>query len=155
MRLPRYLWRHLGRRGVAMLFFGLLDLVYAFSLFNPPPPAERASGMAFVATVAPLWAWGAMWLIVGLICLAQAWARNDQVGFAAAIMIKCVWGTLYLVGGLVGVVDRAYVSVVIWLALAGFVAVISSWPEPPSTRPIPFHADPPKPPGDGRDPRAL
>lgn len=148
------LWHHLGRRGVALLFFGLLDLVYAFSLFNPLPVERRGSGQAFVASVAPLPFWGAMWLAVGLVCLVQAWARRDQIGFAAAIMIKCVWGTVFLIGGLTGQIERAYVSVVIWLALAGFVAVISTWPEPPSTRLI-IRPDSPGPPRGIRDTRPL
>lgn len=131
------IWHRLGRRGVALLFFGLLDVAYALNLFFPPPQQRRTSSVLFLAEIMPLWAWGLLWSVPAVLCLSLAWTRRDQAAFASAIAIKCVWGLTNLFGGLSGAIDRAYVSVAIWLALAVLVAVISSWPEPPEVRPVP------------------
>lgn len=130
------IWQRLGRRGAALLFFGLLDVAYALNLFFPAPQARRSSSVTFLADVMPLWAWGLLWSIPAVLCLSLAWTRRDQAAFASAIAIKCVWGLTTLFGGLSGAIERAYVSVAIWLALAAFVAIISSWPEPPSIRAV-------------------
>lgn len=126
-------WARVGRRGSALLFFSMLDWVYAFSLLNPPEESTRLPSLMFVSRIAPLWVWACLWLIPAVLCLCQAWTRHDQVAFTSAIAIKVLWGTLYLIGWVVVGLDRAYVSLVIWWALAGFVAIIASWPEPPAT----------------------
>lgn len=132
MRTP--LWRRPRYRGAALIFFGLLDLVYAFSLFNPPASARRSASLQFVASIAPLWAWALLWLIPGLLCAAQAFMRADRVAFTSAIVVKVIWGLLYVVGWITGGLERAYVGATVWLALAGFVAIIAAWPEPPAAR---------------------
>ena len=131
----RQLWGRLGRRGYALLFFSMLDWVYGFSLLHPPADAARMSSLRFAAYVAPLWLWASLWLITAALCLWQAWTVSDQLAFTAAIAIKVLWGTLFLVGWITVGLDRAYVSVAVWWALAGFVGIIASWPEPPARTP--------------------
>lgn len=128
-RLIARLWGRLGRRGYSLLFFSMLDWVYGFSLLHPPAETLQSPSLKFIRYVAPLWVWAVMWLIPAVLCLWQAWTRHDAVAFTAAIAIKVLWGTLYLVGWVVVGLDRAYVSVAVWWALAGFVAIIASWPE--------------------------
>lgn len=120
-----------GRRGVALLFFAFLDLVYAFSLANPPAEARRTASLLFVQLIAPLWAWSILWLVVGLVCLAGAFARQDRWAFAAAMFLKVLWGVTYLLGWVMFHLERGYVSAAIWLVFAGWIFVISTWPEPP------------------------
>lgn len=134
-RLIARLWGRLGRRGYALLFFAILDWVYAFSLFNPPKDAAKLGSLMFVAHVAPLWFWAVLWLIPAVLCSWQAWTRSDEAAFTSAIAIKVLWGTLYLVGWVWVHLDRAYVLVAVWWALAGFVGIIASWPEPPTRSP--------------------
>jgi hypothetical protein len=132
MNRMRALWRRLqarvGRRGVALLFFALLDVVFAVSLAATPP--STSGGYEFLSTILPLWVWAIPWGVVGCMCLVQAFAVQDRVAFVAASALKAGWGVLYLAGFLAGEIPRGYVAAVIWLAFAGFVAVISGWPEP-------------------------
>ncbi len=120
---------HLGRRGRVLLFFAGLDLVYAFSLVNPDRASRSTPQFTWLASVAPLWAWALLWGVTGLICLVHAFRRRDRWGFTAAITLKVLWGVACAGGWLVGGVDRGYVSGTVWLFFAGFVWVISGWPE--------------------------
>lgn len=128
-RTAARLWERLGRRGSALLFFSMLDVIYAFSLANPPAEQRQSASMRWTADVAPLWLWATVWGVVGLICFVQAWMDNDRVAFAAAIAVKVVWGGLFIAGAIAVGLERAYVGAAVWLALAAFVAIISTWPE--------------------------
>ncbi|MGW0587471.1 hypothetical protein [Streptosporangium sp. NPDC002607] len=124
--------RHrIGHRGAALCFFALVDLVFAVSLASAPAETRALPSYAFLATILPLRAWAALWAMVGLLCLVQTVMTEDRPAFIAASWLKVGWGCLYLTGFLLGEIPRGYVSAVIWLSFAGFVAVISSWPEPP------------------------
>jgi hypothetical protein len=122
--------RRVGRRGAALLFFALLDLVYAHSLLWPPHAARTSDTLQFVASLAPLWGWAILWSGGGLACLVWAFRRQDQPGFAAAIAVYVLWGLTMLGGQATGRVERGYVSAVIWLTLAAFVGLLATWPEP-------------------------
>jgi hypothetical protein len=120
----------LGRRGLALMFFGLLDVVYAFSLANPDQVSRSTPFFAWLADIAPLGWWSLLWILTAAACLIFAFRVKDRIGFACAIFLKVLWGLVSLGGWLFGNVDRGYVSAAIWLALAGFVWVLSGWPEP-------------------------
>ncbi len=121
-----------GRRGTSLLFFALLDIVYAVSLAVPPAEVRRTASLLYVGTVAPLWFWALLWAATGLICLAGAFIRHDRWAFTAAMGLKTLWGMVFLMGWLFFGLERGYVSTVVWCAFAGFVYVISTWPEPPA-----------------------
>lgn len=131
MRTP--LLDRLGRRGTCLVFFGLLDVIYALSLASPDQESRSGKFLASIAYIAPLWVWSLLWGVTGLVCLWYAFQRRDRVGFAAAIFIKVTWATACLVAWISGGADRGYVSAAIWFAFAGFVWVLSGWPEPNST----------------------
>lgn len=121
---------HLGKRGRVLLYFGALDLVYAFSLAAPDEVTRESPFFIWLAEIGSPWAWFWAWAGVGLVCLWQAFCRSDRAGYAAAISLKIAWGVVCLGGWLFGDVERGYVSAAIWLGLAYFVGNISSWPEP-------------------------
>lgn len=123
-----------GKRGTSLLFFAILDLVISLSLISPDHTTRNSPLYLWLASVAPLWVWAALWALTGLICLAHVFRRQDRWGFTAAITIKVLWGLLSLGGWLLGGVERGYVSAVIWLAMAGWVGVIAGWPEPVRNR---------------------
>ncbi len=123
--------RRIGRRGSCLLFFAVLDLFYALSLFQPVAEARRSASVLFIASILPLWAWGTLWLTVGILCIIGAFTRRDRWAFAAAVAIKTLWGGLTLLAWIAGFLERGWLSAVIWLAMAGWVLIISSWPEPP------------------------
>ncbi len=78
----------------------------------------------------PLSAWGLIWISVGIVLLVEAFLVADQIGFVLAEVLKLVWGILNLAAWANGGVPRGYVGAVIWIALAGFVLVLSGWDEP-------------------------
>jgi hypothetical protein len=120
--------RRLGRRGECLMFFGVLDLVYAWSMFFATPTVLMGnSTYRWVGSIAPLQAWAMLWALVGLICIYHAFQQFDRFGFIAAIGIKVVWGVLSLGGWLVD--DVSLGAVGIWLGLAGLVWRISGWRE--------------------------
>jgi hypothetical protein len=132
----RGLIRKVGRRGATLLFLGSLDGIYSFSLLNPPHDPTANPTLAFLATIAPLWAWAILWGAVGLICLIGAFSTRDRFAFAAAIGIKVLFGLTFALAAFAGL-ERAYVSAAVWLAFAAFIAVIAGWPEDIRTAPRP------------------
>lgn len=126
----RGLRRRVGRRGAALLFFAFLDIVYCHGLIFPPRGLADQPSFKFLASVMPLWAWGALWGLAGVACLVFAFRRYDMIGFAAAMAIKVLWGLVFLLGAFMAGLERGLVSATIWLALAALVALLGSWPEP-------------------------
>jgi O-antigen/teichoic acid export membrane protein len=123
--------RTIGRRGACLLFFALLDFLYALSLWRPPADDARNPTARFLASMAPLRCWAVLWFVVGVLCLAGVFRRRfGRIGFAAAIGIKTLWGAVFLLGWLAGVVARGWVAAVIWLAFAAMVGVLAGWPDP-------------------------
>lgn len=120
----------LGRRGAALLFFSLLDLIYGFSLTNPSPSTATRPDFKFVAGIMALPYWGMLWLAVGVLLLIGAFLREDSLAWAAAMLIKVLWGLVFLLGWLIAGLERGYVSAAIWLSTAALVALLASWPEP-------------------------
>lgn len=127
MRHLETLRYRVGRRGCALLFFALLDLIYAASLLSAP----AGGSYRFLADILPLAVWAGLWGAVGLLCAVQAFLPSDRAAFAAASLIKVVWGMVQLIGWLIADLDRGYVAAAVWLAFAAFVLVIAGWPEPP------------------------
>lgn len=132
-RLLTAIASRVGRRGAALLFFFLLDSVYAYGLLTAPRPLVPF--YAWMAALMPLWAWAACWGAVGLICLAYVFRTYDTVAFMSAVALKVAWGGLALFGWLAGLVDRGYLSAVVWLGFAAFVFLIAGGIPPAPTRP--------------------
>lgn len=130
-RTLRAMAHRIGRRGYALIFFGLLDLVYGWALTWPDQLTRSVPQNVYAGSLLPLRVWGAAWLAVGVVCLVQSVMRRDSVAFACAIFIKIAWALLAAVGWQTGNVPRGYLSAVIWLVFAGLVSVVASWPEPP------------------------
>ncbi len=119
----RGIGRRVGRRGAALLFFAVLDLVFCYGLLTLPRPLTPF--YEWMQELLPLWGWAACWGAVAVLCLVYAFRRHDTPAFVAAVCIKVGWGLLGFFGWLAGVVDRGYVSAAIWLAFAAFVVLVA------------------------------
>lgn len=128
----RRLIARVGRRGAALLFFSLLDLLYAVSLAQPPAEAKLSPTLVFIQQVMPLPAWAALWTAVGVVCLVGAFIKHDRWAFTCAVGLKTLWGGTFLTGWIVADLERGWVSAVVWLAFAVWALIIGSWPEPPA-----------------------
>jgi hypothetical protein len=113
----------IGRRGAALLFFTLLDLVYGYALWVAPRPLSPL--YAWMDRLMPLPMWAAVWVAVGLICLVFAFMVHDTAAFMAAVALKVAWGGPALVGWVTGDVPLGYMAAVIWLAFAAFVYLVA------------------------------
>ena len=123
----RTLRHRVGRRGACLLFFALLDLVYAASLVHAP----ASDTYRFLNSLMPLTGWAAVWALVGAACAIQAFMLTDRIAFAAASALKVVWGLAQMIGWMFDAIPRGWVAATIWLAFAAFVQVIAGWQEPP------------------------
>lgn len=132
-RRLRRLARRVGYRGAALLFFGQLDLVIGWSLVDPATAPLLKAAPAYRVLLAAGWlrpVWATAWALVGLVCLVGAvFQRADRWGFAAAIGIKLLWALGLLAAWPLGA-PRGWLNGEVWLTLAGFVGIISAWPEP-------------------------
>ncbi len=119
-----------GRRGAALMFFALADLVFAYAMIALTPRELAASPVyRFASTLMPLGVWSSAWALVGVVCVIQAFQRTDRIAFGLASLIKVAWGAVQLAGWVIGDVPRGYVGATVWLAFAGFVQVIAGWRE--------------------------
>lgn len=121
----------IGRRGAFLIFLALLDLIYAYGLAFPTERSVNSPTSKFLASTMPLWAWGALWAVVGLVCLFFAFRIKDRIGYAAAMFIKVLWALMFLLGWLFADVERGYLSTAIWGAFAAVLWLISGWQENP------------------------
>lgn len=128
--------RRVGRRGAFLLFLGFVDGVYGWSLAAPTVEARHTATLAYIAQVGPLWAWSALWCVVGAACFVGAFLRSDRIAYAAATFLKVLFGVTLLGAQVFGHVDRAYVGAAVWLVFAAVVYLVSTWPEP-SASPVP------------------
>lgn len=124
--------RRIGRRGAALLFFAVLDLVWCYGLLALPHPLPPV--YAWMQQILPLWVWASCWGAVAVVCLVCAFLTYDTAAFVAAISIKVAWGLLSFFGWLNGAVDRGYLSAGIWLAFAAFVYLVAGGIPPPHTK---------------------
>jgi len=121
----RRLIGRIGRRGSFLLFLALLDTLFGWSVYIDPTPISQAYD-----TVIPARTWGIMWFFVGLVCLVQAFARLDRIGFTSAVALKIFWASMILYSWVIHpVVPREWAAAVIWYAFAGVTAIVSYWPE--------------------------
>ncbi|MGI5293278.1 hypothetical protein ACQEVF_59575 [Nonomuraea polychroma] len=119
-----------GRRGCCLMFFALVDLIYAAGLACAPPQASRSDAYAFLSGILPLWAWALPWAFVGALCALYAFAAEDRVAFAAASALSVGWSVLNLSGWLLGEIPRGFLAGVVWGGYAAFIQVIAGWSEP-------------------------
>lgn len=122
--------QRIGRRGAALLFFALLDGVYALALLTAPRPLTAF--YEWMNGIMPLSWWAACWAAVGAICLVFAFTIRDTPAFMAAVALKVGWGLPAFFGWTSGMVPLGYLSAVIWLAFAAFVYLIAGGIPPPA-----------------------
>ena len=123
--------RRLGRRGASLGWFGVLDLSFALSMFDPGQQAQLRQTPSYrIILLIDLRIWAVLWLAVGLLCLLQAWMTDDRLAFTAQITLLWIWAmfTILAVGPQA---PRAIIGAIIWTTFGGFVLILSGWPEAP------------------------
>lgn len=130
--------RRVGRRGVFLLFMGLLSVVTSFGVFAAPSTTQTEA----LGRLVPLPVWGVMWAVTGLLCIVEAFRSVDWPAFIAAFASTMMWSALYFTSWAMGIVDRGWSGGAVYLGFATLVAVVSTWPEPVDHRLILARAKP-------------
>ncbi len=120
-----------GRRGVFLLFIGILAVGLAFALFAAPTDQQSIA----LGRLIPLWVWAWLWAATGATCLVQAFMTKDRWAYLSATFMLIMWAALYFVAWATSIVDRGWLAGVIYLAFAGLTAVVATWPEDPHKLP--------------------
>jgi hypothetical protein len=116
---------HVGRRGSFLLFLAVLDFVYAWALKLEDTP-QQVQKPDFIL---PWQAWAIWWLTTGVVVMVGAFLRKDVWAFSFAALLKGAWASVSLALWIQGRQPNGWLSAAVWMAFAGTVLVISSWPE--------------------------
>lgn len=124
-----------GRRGATLLLIGMIALGIAFSLLDIPPELRHNPAYAVAASLLPLTVWAGWWLAAALVCLVQAFMREDRIAFGIASGVILFWGAASLYGWAIGLNSRGWVGGTLWIGLGSWLAgVVSGWAENPRLR---------------------
>lgn len=121
----------IGHRGSVLLFLAMLDFLYGYSIL-----ADKKL-LTHYGLILPLDVWAALWIGVGAFLLTGVFTLKDRWHYGVASTLKVGWASAYINVALTGFYPRAWVTSVIWYAVALLLVIISSWPEM-------RHYDPPK-----------
>ncbi|MFF6931478.1 hypothetical protein ACFY9D_35150, partial [Streptomyces californicus] len=96
-RVLKRLDNRLGRRGAYLACAGMAWTMLGLSFMTEPSP-NTVRGMVLLRQIAPMWVWGALWVVCGLTAIAFALARTgrDRYGFAAAVLPTLLWSCAYI-----------------------------------------------------------
>lgn len=119
----------IGRRGAVLALFGVVWVLFGYSLITVPPQQVLNAQLLDV----PLRDWAFLWLACGVVAILFAPTKQgrDGFGYAAIVLPTWVWTLGYLVMwiGHNGFDPRAWVSVFVWGAVSLVTLVCAGWPE--------------------------
>jgi FtsH-binding integral membrane protein len=112
-----------GHRGAFLAFLVLLDWLYGYSILTDAGPLDHLHLFLPV----PVWGW--IWIIVGVALATGVFTKHDRFHYGLSATFKTAWAAALINVQLTQHMPRIWISVVIWLAFAALVVVVSSWPE--------------------------
>lgn len=116
----------IGRRGAYLLFVALLDTLFGWSLITTPPLPKGLAPDLYLSYSQ----WAVAWLIVGAVCLWQAFVKVDRLAFSMAVTLKVLWGTVWLISWvLTSTNPRGWVDGVIFIGFGILTGIVSYWPD--------------------------
>ena len=120
------IWRlhkRLGRRGSALLLFGLAKVCFGLG-YALDPGGPTSAGLGLLARHGGMQCWSLVWIICGTITFGCAWLRigRDWLGFYAALIPPLVWGGVNLWSAVSGDFPRGF-AIAAWYAF-GHVCII-------------------------------
>lgn len=124
--MPKRIWQK-SERGflsdtAGLLALTLIALTRGFSYLPGQVNVDRAPAHALEGLLPPP-AWAAVWLTIGLACIASlAFRRLMPVAVAACVLLNLVWLTSFLGIQIAGENQRAYVTSINYFAVAFFIA---------------------------------
>lgn len=124
-RLVRKYFRINGARGSAMLFKGLMAIIFGLAFFSPwqviPPPP---SGLALLHDFVPLEVWALGWYVAGVWLIVGAFRQNQSkpMGLYAAMLF--IWFGSYLTTIIIQLFTQGYSN--LWFVCAIYGTLLGS-----------------------------
>lgn len=121
--------KHIGRRGVFLVFLALVAGSANVSLLDPTQWPALTKTFRVMHEVPPNM-WAAAWGVMGVFCLIGAVAKQiEEWAFGVAALMLVLWSLIYLQAWHDATLARPWTGFVLYSAFAGLVLVISGWPE--------------------------
>lgn len=117
-----------GARGVCLLGFGLICLMFGIAFFGGewlgplklyPPPMP---GLQLVTTYGGLRFWGTIWLMVGFYLLFAAFRQDHAYAMAGFAFMCFIWGASYIWAFIEGMLIQGESR--FWLSGSVFIAML-------------------------------
>lgn len=132
--------RRLARRKRAsvLLLLGAIFALNGYVLWDTAPMLTRSpvAREAYAAhlDVMPVKAWAVLFIVIGVGSAAAGWFRRlpAWLGFAGLQALSAAWGLLFIASYFQTHYGRAWLGALQWAAVAGVLAIIVGWDDPPS-----------------------
>lgn len=125
--------RRVGRRGGFLLLIGAVWILNGLALATEPPPLHQQGQELIVELLAPLPAWGWVFVVGGILSIIYAFRkRRDFPGYIGAIIPCVFWGSVEIVSFFLGLYNRGLIASFVWVLVTCLVLLVSGWAEPVS-----------------------
>ena len=146
-----YSWglRPWTRHSVVLVVGGLVYVTVGAAYAITDPTHDRAAALAFATRLAPLPAWGVLWMVAGAaaMCSARWPPASEKWGYSVLSTLSALWAAFHALSPFFGTPFKiAFLGVLVW-AFFAFLwwAIAGLWNPDPNLRLLaPGH--------DGREP---
>jgi hypothetical protein len=121
----------IGRRGTALIVFGLLFVGqgYAFLVDPPFPRTTETSNFEMMLQIMPWSGWAIIWIFTGVAAIIQGFNHSeDRLAFTLLEGLSLFWAGGLLVGYARGG-DYRWLGAITWVAATVLIHLIAGWPE--------------------------
>lgn len=127
--------QRIGRRGIALVVFGLVFMGGAIQFISPDTPltATQRDSARYLLEAVPVMVWGVVYVLGWLLCWSgSVFKRLEALAFGYAAFLYTLWGIGYAVA-VPGALHPISVArgAVTQLSIAFFVYIVSTWEESP------------------------
>lgn len=124
---------NLGRRGAALLVFGVIFAARGGLLVLAPQDTVRR--FMVMEAILPLQVWGFVWIGAAVLAAVQAFSplRDGVWAFVSLTTVSGIWAAGYIAGWIVTEPPRGprgWLMGLMWAAMFGLTIVLSGWKEP-------------------------
>lgn len=123
-------WRN--RRRLLLISFALAYIVIGISYISIPP--ELSGSLTLIVRTAPLWIWGAIWIVCGagmIIAAVHHWRDKlgGDFGFGIGVAMPALWGVLSFASTFFGA-ERGWVTAIVYWTMATAITASAGMVDP-------------------------
>lgn len=125
------------KRASVLLLLGAIFVLNGYVLYDTAGILARsplaAQSYAAHLDVMPVKAWAWVFIVIGASSAAAGWSRRlpAWVGFAGLQALSAAWGLLFVASYFQTDYGRAWLGALQWANVAGVLAIIAGWDDPP------------------------